>query len=107
MLYKFKSKADGDVIMTSAVGDRIVEILGRPPGQPGTVTAAQAPDAVATLQAAADAEDAHWARVQDEARAAGEPVPPRPTPTLRHRIHPLLGLLRAAHAADEPVVWGV
>ena len=35
MMYVFKSKADGDLIMMEAVGDQILRILGREPAKRG------------------------------------------------------------------------
>ena len=98
MLYKFKSKAGGDVIMLGADGDRVLAILGRVPAAQGIIEAQAMPQAIASLNAAvlADPPDA------DDPGAEAEPGV-----ALRRRLWPLLELLQKARAAEQPVVWGV
>ena len=52
MIYKFKSKADGDLIMLEPQGRRVLEILGKDAGAQGIITAAQIPGAIRALEAA-------------------------------------------------------
>ena len=68
MLYKFKSKAAGDVIMLAASGDRVLRILGREPPPKGILEVAAMPAAMQALEAAV---------AQDEqARRRPRPRPP-------------------------------
>jgi hypothetical protein len=55
------------------------------------------PAAIAALQAASAAEGA---------AAAADPAADPPV-ALRQRVWPMIEMLRRAHAAGEPVVWGV
>lgn len=107
MLYKFKSKACGDVIMTASVGDAILRLLGREPTPQGLF----APEHMATLRAALEAavraEEQRRADAEAQARAEGRELPPRDEITLRQRAWPLVQMLERAEAADENIVWGV
>jgi hypothetical protein len=107
MIYKFKSKAAGDVIMTGVTGDHILRLLGREPSPQGILLPEAMPAAIAALeQAVRDDEDARR-QAEQEAAAAGETLPPREGVSLRQRVWPLIEMLRRCHAADREVVWGV
>ena len=57
MLYKFRSKASGDVIMTSEVGDRLMRLIGREPAPQGIFQPAQMPGLIGQLESAVRAEE--------------------------------------------------
>ena len=98
MLYKFKSKAAGDVIMLGANGDQVMRLLGREPATSGIFEVDAMPAAIATLQAAVAADEA--------ARAGGgEPAPG--AVSLRQRAWPLVEMLRRCQSANEVITWGV
>jgi len=107
MLYEFKSKATGSVVMTGPVAERLLAIAGKSAGPKGIFTVEQIPAAIAALQAAIDREktDAPPPETADEAddrpRDDARPV------SLAQRAWPLIDMLRTAHAADQPVTWGV
>jgi hypothetical protein len=105
MIYKFRSKATGDVIMLGPNGDQMLRLLGREPAPKGIIEPPAMPAAIAALEAAVAADEA--ARAQ--ARAADvEPDERREGQVaLRQRVWPMVDMMRRAHAADEPVVWGV
>ena len=50
MLYKFKSKASGDLIMLEPNGRRMLEIIGKTPGPQGIIEVHQMAAAVAALE---------------------------------------------------------
>lgn len=105
MTYTFKSKAAGDVIMLAAVADGLLGIIGKEAAPRGIIEPAAMPAAIAALQAAIAEEggaDARSASDQDEPDAHA----PRAV-SLGARAWPLIEMLREAHAAGEPVVWGV
>lgn len=109
MIYRFRSPATGDLVLLGPSGDELLRILGREPAAQGIIEPAAMPAAIAALQAAvADAEATgaagSAARADDdtEERDGG----PRRV-SLRQRAWPLVEMLRRAHAADAPVVWGV
>jgi hypothetical protein len=102
MLYKFRSKAAGDVIMLQAHGDALMRLLGREPAARGIFEPGHMPALLSALEAAvADAEAADAAEPREGAEERPRAV------GLRQRLWPIIDLLRRSHAAGEPVVWGV
>ncbi len=105
MIYKFRSKAAGDTVMLAPQGDQFLRAIGREPARQGIIEVEAMPAALAALQQAIEQDDAARARqAGDEAalEAAGrDPV------ALRRRLWPMVEMIKRAHAADEPVVWGV
>ena len=107
MIYKFKTKAAGDVIMMGPNGDAFLRVIGREPAAKGIIEPAQMAAAIAAIeQAVADAEAAR-AEAEAEAALAGETLLPAEGVGLRQRLWPMAEMLRRAGAANEPVVWGV
>ena len=107
MLYTFKSPAVANLIMLQPHGARLLQIIGKEPGQQGIVLPEQMPGALAAIDAAMQREDADWQEALAAARAAGEPVPEPRDVTLRQRAKPFVDMLRRCHQAGEPIVWGV
>ena len=109
MLYKFKSKAAGDVIMLQANGEQILRIIGKEPGPKGIVLPEQMPAAIAALeqaiaqgqQAAQPAADEGAPHDKDDDTPAADRV------SLRQRAAPFIDMLRRCHQADKEIVWGV
>lgn len=108
MLYEFKSKATGTVVMTGPVAERLLAIVGKEAAPKGIFTVEQMPAAIEALQAAIAREKAEPApqgededRSDDRRREAVIPV------SLAQRAWPLVEALKAAHAAGQPVTWGV
>ena len=100
MIYKFKSKATGDLIMLGPHGDQVLRLMGREPAVQGILEPEAMAAALAALQAAVDAETA--------AAAADHPDPDQPRAVaLRQRVWPMVEMLRRAQAAGAAVVWGV
>jgi len=106
MLYKFKSKTCGDVIMLAANGDQVLRLVGREPVQQGIFEVDAMPGLVATLlQAVADDDAARQAKAAaGKADASGEGR--GDGVALRQRVWPLVEMLRRSHAASEVIVWG-
>ncbi|MFT3719022.1 DUF1840 domain-containing protein [Pseudorhodoferax sp.] len=108
MLFKFKSKATGDLIMLEPNGRRVLQLIGKEPGASGIILPEQMPAAITALEAAIAAEEAAQKAAEDEARAHGEHPDPKPEiVSLRQRAVPFIEMLRRAHAAGREVVWGV
>lgn len=105
MIYKFTSKASGDVIMLGAHGDELMRLLGRQPAARGIVEVA---DMAAALQAleTAIAGEASATGAAPKASAADESAA-EPAVGLRQRLWPLMDMLKRCQAAGQPVVWGV
>ena len=108
MLYKFKSKAAGDVIMLEASGRRILEIIGKSPDPQGIFLPEQMAAAISALQAAI-AEEAVAQKAQgntpdnesDTHQGASESV------SLKQRAKPFLDMLERCLKANAEIVWGV
>jgi Domain of unknown function (DUF1840) len=104
MLYKFKSKAAGDVIMLGPNGDQVMRLVGREPAGQGIFEVDAMPGLIATLQAAVVADEAarRGDSSTDDAPATGH----GDRVSLRQRVWPLVEMLRRCHAAREVIVWG-
>ncbi|HMS78031.1 MAG TPA: DUF1840 domain-containing protein [Burkholderiaceae bacterium] len=103
MLYEFKSRATGSVVMTGPVAERLLAIVGKAAGPKGIFTVEQMPAAIEALQAAVAREKAESPpegegdeRQRDAARAV----------SLAQRAWPLIDMLKTAHAKEQPVTWG-
>ncbi len=112
MIYKFKSKATGDVIMMGPQGDAVLRLLGREPSARGIIEVADMAGALSALEkAVADDEAARRAAGGDADDAADEQDeadgPKADTVSLRQRVWPLVEAVKRAQAAGEPLVWGV
>jgi hypothetical protein len=109
MLYEFKSKATGTVVMTGPVAERLLAIVGKSAGATGIFTVEQMGAALDALQAAIDRDRAESgaaeAAAETDADERGADVPP--VVSLAQRAWPLMDMLRAARAADQVVTWGV
>jgi len=111
MLYKFKSKVTGDVIMLQPSGQHVLEIIGKhsaaEPSVKGILLPEQLPQALARLTAAITEEEA--ARHAAIAQAQSEHLPPPrfEAISLRQRALPLLNMMRECQKADAPITWGV
>jgi hypothetical protein len=107
MLYKFKSKAAGDLIMLEPNGRRVLEIIGKDAGPKGIILAEEMPAAIRALQDAIEREEAEHAAAIEEAKALGQ-VPPRfDAVSLRQRAVPFIDMLKRCSAAGKEIVWGV
>lgn len=107
MIYKFKSKASGDVIMMGPAGDHLLGIIGKSPAAQGIVLSADMPAAIAAIEKAVADDEAAFEEARKDAEAKGQKLPPREGVSLRQRAWPLLELFKRSHAAGADVVWGV
>ena len=111
MIYRFKSRAAGDLLMLEPHGDAFLRALGREPASRGIIEPASMPAALQALQAAIEADEAVRAASAAQAdstdEAPGDEGQARDGVSLRRRLWPMVELLRRAQAEDEPVVWGV
>jgi hypothetical protein len=106
MLYKFKSKATGDLIMLGPVGDQVLQALGRQAAASGIIEVADMPAARQHLQAALAGVEADATPPAAEAGPATDEAPPAAV-GLHARLWPMMQMLERAEAAKEPIVWGV
>ena len=104
MLYKFKSKTTGDLIMLEPNGRRVLEIIGKEAGLKGIILPEQMPAAIAALEAAVALEESR----DKESRDKESPESAlHDGPGLRQRAVPFIDMLQRNHKSGHEVVWGV
>ena len=109
MIYEFKSRATGTVVMTQAVAERILQIIGKPAQVKGVILPEQMPTALEALKLAIDQDRtlptspaAHRSAPSDPDAEMIEPDIP-----LASRALPFQEMLREAYAAHKEITWGV
>lgn len=107
MIYKFKSKAAGDLIMMGPTGDQVLRLIGKEPAPKGIIEPATMPAAMAAIERAVADDEAARARAEREAEAEGRTLGPRESVSLRQRAWPMIEMMKRAHAAGKEIVWGV
>ena len=107
MLYKFKSKAAGDVIMLQANGEQILKIIGKEPSPKGIVLPEHMPAAIAALEKAIAQGQAAQPPAADGAADDKDDTPAADRVSLRQRAAPFIDMLKRCHQADKEIVWGV
>jgi hypothetical protein len=107
MIYKFKSKAAGDVIMTGPAGDDVLRLIGKSPAAQGIVESGAMPAAIAAIEQAVAADEAARAQAEKEAAAEGKKLAPRDGVTLRQRAWPLVEMMKRSMAEGADITWGV
>ena len=100
MLYKFKSKNAGDVIMLEGNGHRLLEVIGKDAGPTGIILADQMPAAIKAIQDAIAFEESRDEDPGDNA-VQGDVL------GLRQRAMPFIDMLQRNHKAGTDVTWGV
>lgn len=113
MLYKFKSKATGDLIMLEPQGKHILKLIGKEPGAKGIILPNEMLAVIDALNAAVVQEELTIQAAKDASKGEGEDGSPAPknegarSISLKQRVVPFIDMLRRAHAEDKEVVWGV
>lgn len=102
MIYKFRSKAAGDVIMLGPNGDRVLTLMGKDPAPQGIIEPGQMAAAIEALTVAVAADDAARAAVSADDQTEGKPE----GISLRQRVWPLVEMMKRALAEDQAIVWG-
>ena len=103
MIYKFKSKAAGDVIMLGANGDQVLRLIGKEPAAQGIIEVAAMPAAMAAIEAAVVQDDANRRQAPGDGGAAAH----QDAVSLRQRAWPMREMMKRAYAAQADIVWGV
>jgi len=111
MIYRFRSRADGDIVMLQATAERVLALLGKTAGAPGILEPADMPAARAALEGAVQADDeVRQALASGREPAAEAPAGAASGPldavSLRRRVWPLVEMIKRAQAEDTPVLWG-
>lgn len=109
-MYKFKSRAAGDLIMLEPNGRQILGILGRTDAASqaqGILLPEHMPEAISKLEAAVQADEEHKAQLVKEAQDKGETPPRFEGVSLRQRALPFIEMIKRCQQADKEIVWGV
>ena len=111
MLYQFKSRVTGNVIMLQPNGEQVLQIIGKhstsDPSTKGILLPEQMPQALAALSAAIASEDAARADALAQAKAEHVPASHMNAIGLRQRALPLMEMIRECQKAKEAITWGV
>ena len=101
MLFEFKSKATGNLIMTDEVGRQALGVIGKTASSAGIITLAEMPAALQALkQAVGVSKSSGQGAGRDESDE--EPVVP-----LASRLLPLIEMIERSHKGGEDIIWGV
>ena len=107
MLYKFKSKAAGDLIMLEPNGRQVLQIIGKDAGPTGIIQPPQMAAAVQALESAIASEEADQKQADADAKAKGEKAGRAEGISLRQRAVPFIDMLKRADKEGQDIVWGV
>jgi len=107
MIYKFKSKAAGDVIMMGPAGDDVLRVIGKEPAAQGIIEVAAMTGAITAIERAIAADEAARAQAEKDAAAEGQKLGPRDGVSLRQRAWPLVEMMKRSMAGRADIVWGV
>lgn len=106
MIYKFKSKADADLIMLATSGDQLLRIIGKEPSSQGIIDVKALPAAMAALEAAI-AHDEKQHEEHGKEYTESTPAEDGPRVRLHQRLWPMLEMMKRALAEHADIVWGV
>lgn len=112
MLYKFKSKGTGDLIMLQPNGRRMLQIIGKisagdGDADKGIILPEQMPAALAALTTAVAQEATDRKAALARALERNETPPRFEAVSLRQRALPLMEMLQRCEKAGHAIVWGV
>ena len=111
MLYKFKSKSTGDVIMLQPNGQRVLEIIGKhsaaEPSLKGILLPEHMPQALEALRHAINQDEAQRQQAVADAARENKTPPAFEAISLRQRALPFMDMIRACLKDDVPITWGV
>lgn len=106
MIYRFRSKASGDLILLAGLGDRLLRAWGREPQPKGILEVADMARALERMDAVIAAEGVELKAARERALQEGK-SPPTDTLALRQRWWPMREMLQRCLDAQEVIVWGV
>ena len=121
MLFEFKSRATGSVVMTGDVGKKVLPLIGKSADPQGIITVAQMPAAIAALEAACKRENELAEAARNQAKRPPTGAPGAATQQadgdladddphligICQRVYPLIEMLKASHTAGKDITWGV
>lgn len=107
MLYRFQSKATGDVLMLEGNARHLLEIAGKDPGAKGIFTVEQIPAAISALEDAAARESTENRHNSDAYAVEGHTDEAETLHVgLSQRAKPLVDMLKKSLEQGQAVLWG-
>lgn len=97
MLVTFHTRAHADITLFGNIAKALLVMMGHSGTIPGAILSTELPAALARLEGALAASQA--------SESVADPLSDDPQPALALRALPLIGLLKAAIAADADVMW--
>jgi len=118
MLFRFKSKVTGDLLLLDPHGRRILKVMGKADEAQGIIQVKDMANCILALEKAIEEEARQLAesnRSEDVNQAGlkppdqdGEESDKSPQGvSFKHRAMPMLNMLRVCQKAEVPIVWGV
>jgi len=103
MLYKFKSKAAGDLVLLEPQGKQFLQLIGKTVQAKGIIEPSDMPAAIAAIAQQEADQDA----AREKARQQGAAPPVFDSISLRQRCKPIIDMLNRCQREQQPIVWGV
>lgn len=114
MIYEFKSRVTGTVVMNQGAAEWILGVIGKQPGPQGIVTVEQMPAAIEALRKAIEDEKREIREARKEsAHRDGDDTSeddddaPAAMVTHAQRAWPFIEMMVAAHKGGREITWGV
>jgi hypothetical protein len=105
MIYEFKSRVAGTVVMTEAVAEEVLRLIGKAPGAQGIIVPEHMPEALRLLREAAQQSRARPPTPEVSITQDDEAMSQRVS--LAQRLVPFIELLERSHQAGREITWGV
>lgn len=109
-MYKFKSRAAGNLIMLAPNGRQILSIIGKLDSATegkGVLLPEQMPAAIKALEAAVALDEARRAQLATQTAEAGQNVANSEGIPLKLRALPFVEMIKRSYKSDHEIVWGV
>lgn len=110
MIYEFKSRVTGTVVMNQDAAEWILGVIGKQPGPQGIITVDQMPAAIAALREAVEQDKQAIREARRESTGQeeeDEPDAPGAVVSRAQRAWPFIEMLVAAQQGGREVTWGV
>jgi Domain of unknown function (DUF1840) len=102
MIYEFKSRATGSLVMTSEVAEALLHIIGKQKGPQGVIVPDAMPAAMEALNKAIALQ-----KNSDTGGDKAEDDDGHPKISLAQRALPFIEMMQRAHSAGKEITWGV
>lgn len=110
MLFRFKSKVTGDLLLLDPHGRRLLKVMGKADDAKGIIQVKDMPSCIAAIEKAIEEEAQTLSSREPGAGHSddGQESEGKAQAVLfKHRALPMLEMLKQCHAAEAPIVWGV